>query len=205
MIKTGGLKVFLFFILLTSLFAQQYRVGAGFSAGLPTDNTKAAAGFDVFVEYFSESLFSFRTGGGFSTTKFTDSNIYLDDVNYQLYWLEGTLTYYPLRTNEFVPYIGAGVGYYMISQDDFNEVRTYLGNFQPQNFSSKFSYHAVTGFVIPVHQSIKIHLQGKYLLFKQNLVIQVEEFIDGEIRPSSIESDVDLSTFYITAGVIINI
>ncbi len=181
--KAGGIAL-LFLSFSFSTFAQHYRVGAGLTAALPADYTKFGGGFDIFVEYKTDSPLSFRTGGGFTIAKFNDENFYLNDLNTSFYWIEGSLIYYPVKT-VFEPFVGGGVGYYIISHEEFNSIKTYNGNFTPADFNSKFSYHVKAGFAYPVHPSIKIQLQGKYVLFDQNMVIRTEELIDDEIMTNT--------------------
>lgn len=202
--KKKILATVFFFLLITPLYAQHYRVGAGFIAGLPNDNLKLSGGFDLFVEYKTESQFLFRTEGGFAVSKFKDANPYISDINYSLYWLEGSLVYLPIRS-EYEPFIGGGIGYYFIAHEDFNQLKTFTGEFNPQKLSNKFSYHAKVGFIYPLSKSFKLQIQAKYLWLDRKIIVQSEEIIDEELNRNTAEEDLDLSTVYLTLGVVIKI
>lgn len=194
----------LFLITMTTSFSQHYQVGAGFTAGMPNDYANLSGGFNLFVEYKTDSPLSFRTAGGFVITKFNDTNPYLTELTYSLYWLEGSLIYSPIQS-EFEPYIGGGIGYYFITTDDFKELKTTTGNYTPKDLSNKFSYHAKAGFVIPLSESIKLYAQAKYVFLDKKLIVHAEELINKEIQKSTFESDLDLSSVFITAGLILRI
>ncbi|MCZ7603011.1 MAG: OmpW family outer membrane protein [Melioribacteraceae bacterium] len=199
------LFILIIFIAATTIsLAQFYRVGSGFVISLPADNVKFGGGFEVFVEYKNESIFSFRTNGGFVITKFEDVNPYVSDIDYSLYWLDGSVILTPFKII-FEPYLGAGIGYYFFSTEEFNEVSTATGIYFPQKLSNKFSYHVKAGFTIPLNESIKLHLQGKYLLMDRTIIVNAEEIVNDEIRKSTIEEKFDLSNLFITAGIILKI
>jgi len=197
-------KVFIYFVIVLSLSAQNYRAGAGYTAGLENDFVKPSGGFDFFLEYISESPLFFRTSGGFTNTKFSDSSPFLNDVKYSLYWIEGSLMYLVVKSKA-EPYIGAGIGYYIINTEDFNEIKTETGNYIPQEFSSKVSYHLRAGISYPIHRSVKLHFQAKYLFLKENLVVDGEEIVDDNTLRNSSDTQIDLSTLYITIGIILKI
>lgn len=197
-------KITLVLLIVLSVSAQHYRAGAGFTAGLPNDNSKVNGGFNIFLEYLTESPLSFRTSGGFAITKFSDSNPYLNDVNYWLYWIEGSLMYFPIQS-DWQPYLGGGIGYYIINTEELNEVRTTTGNYIPQALSSKVSYHIKAGFSYPIQESIRLHIGGKYLFLKEKFIVEGEEIIDNQVRSNSSETEIDLSTLYLTLGVILRI
>lgn len=196
--------VIVFIFAATSAHAQYYRVGSGFVVSLPMDNMKLGGGFEIFVEYKSESTFSFRTNGGFSIAKFKDVNPYVNDLDYSLYWLDGTIILTPFQII-YEPYIGAGIGYYFFSTEELKESTTATGIYSPQKLSNKFSYHIKAGFVIPLSESIKLHFQGKYLLMDRTIIVNAKENINDEIRESTIEEKFDLSNLFITAGIILKI
>jgi len=199
-------RVILIFLILFSLpvSAQHYRVGSGLVMGLPNDYAKASGGFGLFVEYKSESKISFRSDAGFTITSFKDENVYLADRFYALYWLEGSLVYYPFIT-EYEPFISGGIGYYFFSTKDFHTISTANQTFEPGQFSNKFSYHIKTGFVFPLNENIKLFFQAKYLLLKQNLLVLSEELINDEIRKRTLDSELDLNIIFIKVGTIIKI
>lgn len=197
--------ILVFLILFSmSISAQHYRVGSGLVMGLPNDYAKASGGFGLFVEYKSESEISFRSEAGFTITNFKEENVYLADRFYALYWLEGSLVYYPFIT-EYEPFISGGIGYYFFSTNDFNKISTATQRLEPGQFSNKFSYHIKTGFALPLSGSIKLIFQTKYLLLKQNLIVLSEELINDSIRKRTFDSELDLSTIFITVGAIIKI
>ena len=202
--KKGIFIISFFLVLVSTQTAQHYRVGSGFTVGLPNNNQNLGGGFNLFVEYKSTSPFSFRTSGGFSISKFKDSNPYTNGKTTSLYWIEGSLIYAPFQS-EYEPYIGGGIGYYFITAEDFNEVKTLTGNYSPQELSNKFSYHAEAGFIYPISESIKLHAQVKYLYLPKEIIIQSEETINEELIKRTIEEDFDLSTIYITVGLVFKI
>jgi opacity protein-like surface antigen len=194
-----------FLFSMTTLFSQHYQVGAGFTAGLPNDNANLSGGFNLFIEYKTDSPLSFRTAGGFAVTKFKDANLYLSELTYSLYWLEGSLIYMPIQS-EYEPYIGGGIGYYFIATDDFKEIKTTTGNYTPIELSNKFSYHAKAGFAIPLSKSIKLFSKAKYVFLDKKLIVHAEEFgVDKVLRNHTFEEDLDLSSLFITVGLILKI
>lgn len=202
--KLRGISFILFLFCLSNLFAQHYRVGAGFTASLPNDELKFGGGFEMYVEYKTESPFSFRTGGGFAISKFKDANPYVSDISYSLYWLEGSLIYFPIKS-DFEPYLGGGIGYYFIATEEFNIIKTFAGNFEPEELSNKFSFNTKVGFIYPLSESIKLNLQAKYLWFNRKIIVHSEEIINEEIRKKTFENDLDLSSVFLTLGVVIKI
>ena len=200
-------KIFIFssfLILAATLTAQHYRVGAGFTVALPNDNQNIGGGFNLFVEYKSAAQFSFRTSGGFAISKFSDSNPYTNGKTTSLYWLEGTVIYNPFQS-EYEPYLGVGIGNYFITAEDFNEVKTNTGNYSPQELKSKFSYHAVIGFIYPLSESIKLNAQAKYLYLPHEIIVKAEETIKEVVIERTFEEDFNLSSIYLTLGVVIKI
>lgn len=194
----------LFFLVYSFSYSQHYRVGAGFGTSLPTSYTEIGGGVNFFVEYISTSPFSFRTSGGFAISKFNNENHYLEGKNYFLYWLEGSLMYYPFKEGMEIG-LGPGFGYYAFDHEEFNAFENSISVYVPGGFSNKITYHIYLSLSYPVHESIKLNLQAKYLFLYQNLVAAGTELVNNELIQRTIDNEFNLSNLNIFVGVILRI